>query len=1033
MVLIMSVGAFSLLKLGTSEWPLIGSRTVTVEAQCPGVSARLMEAEVVRQLEDNLGGLEGLSEINSQSLTAKATIGLKFKSSHILNLSLPELQNQIQKSARKLPKECEPPTFKKRNSQESPILYISVVNKTLEQKAFMETIENVLKPELSLIDGVAEVPTSGWYERRLRIWLRIFNLEDRALTVGDVLDAIQNQHKESPQGRFTLKNTEQEMEFSGESREVQDFFHIPILTRGGALNYAETRLGDIAEVEDGFDDITSLSRFQGQPSVSLGIRIHTSANALDVVSSVKNKVLELKKRFKGQFEIQPTFDATPVIRKTLNELIFDFVLALVLTGAILFFFLGSTTDAINVFFTILISVSGSFFLMSLLEINLSVLTMLALILGIGLVVDDAIVVLDALAKAKESHGRLASLKEMPIDRILSAISSVAFPVVATSLVLICMVFPLSLVPGAMGDALAPFSWVFCTSLVLSVIDALVFAPVRALSFSVFEDLLPRRKPWAGFLIINKWYRATFFRILRGPKFVFRSCGVLLVLTAIAFFLIQTEFIPRQDVNLLSVEMRLKQGSPLTQTDEKMKLVEKILATYPEIESTYVSVGDEETGDVHIGFAYIHLKEPKERPRRRFFMRWSTADVANDLRVKLLAEIPDVVFFVQDQFSNGMEFGGRPIQFYVMGQDWTNVVTKAKEAVSLLAGEPSLFTDSDMQTNKNLQTVSIEPDREKAALHHVNIEEIGRTLSGLIVGLRNGRFSGGNNRYDIIVRAKPGDIKSLDQIRNLHVRNNEGGFTPLSSVTKVAVQEGSFFVSRYQKQKAILVSANLADGSSQSKAMAYVKNMDLGSDVSIAFTGDSRMYQEVWRYLLGAFAVGVFITYLLLAAQFNNLIYPIYVLFSLPISLCVTFVVTYVSGLSLNFFSLLGFILVSGISLKNSVMIVDFIRDEVREKSWSLKSLIRGTQNRLRPIFLTALCTIIAALPGVIGLHESSPFKKQVASPIVFGFGLTIVALIFSVPLSMWIFKPVKEPRHMVTARKRSFALITKYQHEDISL
>lgn len=982
-------GGIAFTRMGVSQLPNVDFPTVSVSVSLDGAAPEIMETDVVDVIEGALTSVPGIKNMSSTSRTGSASITVEFDLSKDIDVGVQEVQSALSRVQRQLPTDVDPPSVRKSNPEDQPILWLAVTADKMSRKDLMTLVRDQIQDRFSTIDGVGEVNLSGYIEPNLRVWLSQDKLDRYQLTASDVIGAIQREHAERPGGRIETSREEMNIRTMGEAPTVQDFENITITRRGGSQNYVPVALKDVAQVEDGTADVRSLSRAQGKTSIGIGIKKQPGANAVDVSKDVKAKVKEIRAGLPKGVDIGVRVDTVRFIEEAVGELNFTLVFSAILTAIVCWLFLGSLSATINVVLAIPTSVVGCFIVLYALDFTLNTFTLLGLSLAIGIVVDDAIMVLENIVRHKE----------MGKDRVKAALDGsleITLAAMAATVAIIAIFLPVAFMDGVIGKYFLQFGITLSVAVAISLLEALTLTPMRCSRFLVVE----KRTSKLGRAVEFFFERSAHIYARMIPKTLARPW--LTLMGAVAFFaatwmvgsLLKKEFVPPQDQAQLSVRVQTPVGSSLTATDAKMQQIEAYFSKRSEVEGFFSSTGGGGPGGggVNSGFLFLTLTPAHDR-------KLSAQALANVFRNDL-REIKGARTTIQDPSLSGL--GGRrsfPIEFTVRGPDWDQLIGLAKQTMEEME-KTGLMTDIDSSYQEGMPEIQVVPDRVKAREYGVDVAEITQVVNVMMASSLAGKYSQKGRRYDVRVGLPPTARESIDTIKRLKVRNNQGELIALDKVANITQHTGLQAISREDRQRAISIRANVAPKSSQAEAMdvsqKIVKKLLPAGYTSIV-SGSAKTFQESFSSLIVALILGIVVSYMVLASQFNSFIHPITILIALPFSVSGAFIALYLGGQTLNIYSMIGLILLMGIVKKNSIMLVEFT-NHVREKGLGVdESLIEACPIRLRPILMTSIATVAGAVPPALAIGPGAESRIPMALSVIGGVLVSTVLTLFVVP------------------------------------
>lgn len=1004
---LMIFGLISFKGMGVGQMPDVDFPVLTVQVTWEGAAPEVMESDVVDFIEDAVMGVQGIREVSSSSRQGEATITIEFELERDIDIALQEVQSKVSEIQRRLPRDIDPPVINKSNPEDQPIMWLALINEGNKPlKDLMEYVDRNLKDRFKTIKGVGEVFLGGFIEPNLRVWLDSKKLEEFQLTVGDVIDAIQTEHVESPGGQLETSQKEATVRAMGEARSVKEFEKIMISRRGGQPIYKPLMLSEVATIEDGLADVRRISRVMKKPSVGLGIRKQRGANTVDVARKVKKKLAEISADIPKEYRLAINFDSTRFIEEAVNELVFTLILSALLTSLVCWLFLGSWSSTLNILLAIPTSILGTFILMKFVGFTLNTFTLLGLSLAIGIVVDDAIMVLENIVRHREKG-------KSQVEAALDGSKEVTFAAIAATVAIAAIFLPVAYMKGVIGKFFFQFGVTITTAVFLSLLEALTLAPMRCSQFLDISERRDRFGRWVedSFKKTTGWYEKILVISLRNKRKVL--LGSVLFFIASLFFmpLVRKEFVPAQDQSMFLARIKTPIGSSLEMTNNKFKIAEDIVMNHPAVIRYYCAVGGFGGGESNAGMMFVTLKAPKDRPKNPATGKKYTQDeIMNEIREKL-NKIPDVKAVMQDLSMRGFAAQrGYPIEFSIRGPDWDELV-KYSELIEAEMKKTDLFQDVDSDYLSGMPEVRIYPDRDKAFEHGVSISTIATTINSTIGGVRIAKYTKGGRRYDVRVRLIAEQRMKADDIKNLWVWNNRGEMVQLADVIKIVEQPSLLSITRKGRERAIGVFSNVPKGKSQAVSIekaGEIAHRILPAGYRAVFSGTSETFKETFGSLFFALILGILIAYMVLASQFNHVIHPFTVLLALPFSFSGAILALWVTHHSLNVFSLIGVLLLMGIVKKNSILLVEFT-NQMRGRGLSpLEALKVACPTRFRPIIMTSVSTIAAAIPPALAMGPGAETRIPMAMVIIGGVTVSTVLTLVVIPCAYYLLVPFEK-------------------------
>jgi HAE1 family hydrophobic/amphiphilic exporter-1 len=978
-------GAISFNRLGVSQMPDVDFPVLEVRAVWEGAAPEIMEAELVDKIEQAVISVEGLSEVRSTIRQGQATIELEFELERDIDAALQEVQAAM--SQVRLPLNVDAPVIRKNSTESDPILRIGLSG-SQPMRELVEFVETFLLDQFQVIPGVGEVSLSGFSERNLRIWLDNEKLAQHELTVLDVQQAVAREHTELAGGTLEGPTRELNVRTMGEGLTPEEVGAILITQRGGQTIHDSTiRIRDVARVEDGLNDIRRIARVTGEPGVSIGISKQRGSNEVKVGQAVKARMAELQASLPEGMQLQINVDFTQFVEDAVRATEHELLAAALFTALICFLFLGTFSSGFNILLSIPTSVIGSFTILYFSGFTLNTFTLLALALAIGIVVDDSIMVLENVVRHFQ-QGK---------DRVHAAMEGtreVTFAATAASLAVIAIFLPVAFMQGVIGKFFFQFGITVTAAVALSLLEALTLTPMR-LSQMLVRRAEPTRLERAANTFFAGWAR----RYRRTLEFALRFRWVVLAASALLFggslllaSQLRREFVPPVDSSFLRMGIQLPVGSSLAVADERTREIEAYLKSRPEVLRYFVAVGGI-NGVPNQSFAAVTLVPPDQRGKTQ-------GELIQEFRRDLAGKVAGARISFSDLSTRGLTpRRSQPVEFNLRGADYAKLDETAREIMRRLDAT-GLVVDLDTNFRAGMPEVRIVPDRAAAAVRGVSMENIARTINAAIGGVREGKFTREGRRYDVRLRLEAGERLSEADIGRLRVRTAYGELIPLTDVVQLETVNTLQTISRVNRQRAISVTANLADGASQAAALEQARRIAeevLPPGYTFNFEGGARTFQESFDSLAFAFVLGLIVAYMVLASQFNSFIHPFTVLLAVPFSITGALLALRVTDQSLNLYSAIGVILLMGIAKKNSILLVEFANQQ-REQGLSVRdALLTAGPIRLRPILMTSMATLTAALPLALGLGAGAETRQPMAIAVLGGLVISTAFTLVVVP------------------------------------
>lgn len=969
-------------RIGISQFPDVDFPTINVNVSWEGAAPEAIEHDVVEQIEEAVVQVEGVKSITSSSRQGGANVTVELDLSREVDAALQDVQAKVSQVQNRLPRDIDPPVISKTNPEDQPIMWVGLSG-PFPPQTLADYARYRLKEKLQTVPGVGEVRMGGYLERNVRIWIDAAKLASRSLTVSDVMAALRREHVELPAGRLESSGREVSVRVLGEAIDLGMLRRIVVREQAGSPTYLE----DVALVEDGFEDMRRLSRINGSPAQGIGINKQRGANAVSVANGVKAVIADVKKTLPEGMDVQIINDSTRFVEQSVHELELELGLSVVLTAIVCWLFLGSFSSTLNVILAIPMSLLGTIAVIYFLGFTLNTFTLLGLSLAVGIVVDDAIMVLENIFRhAEEGKDRMRAARE--------GTAEITFAALAATAAVIAIFIPVVFMEGVMGRFFLQFGVTLCVAVALSYVEAITLAPARCAQLLTTSR---EGRSRVGLLVDRAFDRFSaaygwlLARSMRRPGLVLALAVVLAGASAFAFYALPGEFVPSQDQSRLMVRLTTAVGSDLRETDKIVKKAETIVNESPEVLRAFCVVGSFGSGAVNSGLMFVTLKPRSERAMGQ-------NEFAGVLRKKLNA-IPGVRAVVQDPSQSGFTAQrGFPVEFSIRGPEWGELVAQSERIkAELQASGAVVDLDSDYQLG--MPELRVVPDRARAADLGISVEEIATTLNAMVGGVRVGKYSAGGRRVDVRLRLLADQRSRPEDLSRLKLRSRTGEMIPLSSLVRTEELPALQAITRRDRERAITVYGNVAPGKAQSDALALVEKLgrDIPTGYQVVLGGASVAFRESMGGLVFALILGIIVAYMVLASQFNSFLHPVTVLTILPLSVAGASFALLAAKQTLNIFSMIGIVLLMGIVKKNSIILVDYATELRRHGRNALEAMLEAGPVRLRPILMTSVATMMAAIPSALGLGEGSEVRAPMALAVIGGLVISTGLSLLVVP------------------------------------
>ena len=978
-------GILSFKQMGINENPDVDFPTVRIRYGYEGATPEVIEKDVIEPVESVLVSMEGIRTMTSVTERNSGRITLEFELDKDVAFALQEVQALLGRAQRLLPDSVDPPTVTKSNADDASIMYLSLVAEGYSYRDHMILFRDRVRDRFATIEGVAEIRPFGYHEPQLRVDLDAKKLKQYQLTANDIVASIRREHKELPAGKLEFGDQEDLVRIMGEASTKEEFENMVISRRGGAPNFIPLKLKDVAKVYEGVENIRRISRVNGKPALAMAIQKQRGVNAAATADRVKVRVDELNKELPRGVYLSVNYDRTHFIRESVNELVFTLVLSALLTSFVCWIFLGSWSATVNILLAIPTAIIGTFIFINQLGFTLNTFSLLGLALAIGVVVDDAIIMLENIVRYAQKG----------FDKVNSAYRGsreIAFAVIATTLALIAIFIPISFMSGIEGKFFFEFAVTISIAVALSSLEALTLAPMRC---SQFLSIGERTTAFGrGFdRMMDKFkhmYRVLLKKAVEKRVLVILSTVIIISASAMVFTKLETQFVPTQDRGMVSVMFLSPDGKSMQYTDSKVREFEKLVMAHPAVKRVFVAVGGfGQGGQGNRGNGVIVLKDRDQRP--------SQTEVVRTLRKQLKEKVEGIQIFIRDRRGSALAGRrGNPMEYTISGPDpkvQKEIYKKMKKEMEA----SHLFVGIRSDDVRGLPEVQITPNREKAVRSGVEVSEIADVVNATFGGVVATNYTQGSRRFQVFVQLQESDRQKKENINSVLVRNNRGELLPLSQVVDISSARASQYVYREDRVRGVRVDSSLATGVTEGRAIKTVQSI---ADSVLPENYFIRFSETPRKKLLGAVVImllGLIIAYMVMASQFNSFVDPWVIFLAIPFGLVGSGIALWMGGQTLNIYSVIGILLTMGIVKKNSILLVEFT-NQLRDRGAPLKeAILEACPVRLRPILMTTVSTLAAALPPALAMGPGAETRIPMALTVIGGVLVSAFFTLFVVP------------------------------------
>ena len=1013
------LGLFALQRMPIREYPKIDPPVIQITTTYRGASAPVVDSQITEILEAAVAGIEGVKLMSSASRDERSQVTLEFQLSRDVDAAANDVRDRVARALARLPEQADTPVVAKVDGDSRPILWIALSSDTLSPLDLTDIARGRIVDRLAIVEGVAQVIIAGERRYAMRIWLDRQALAARNLTVQDIEEAIRRENVELPGGR--IESTARELTVRTDSRMSRpEQFRELVVARGAGG--AQVLLGEVARVEVGAEDERGAYRINGRPAIGLGILRQSTANTLSVANGVKAEMERIRPSLPEGINVQLGYDESLFIAQSIYEVEHALMIALALVIGVIFLFLRSVRATIIPAVAIPVSIIASFIAMAALGFSVNVLTLLGLVLAIGLVVDDAIVVLENI------HRRI-ELGEDPLLASLRGAREIAFAVIATTLVLVAVFVPLSFMGGNTGRLFVEFGLALAASVVFSGFVALSLTPMmcsKLLKPHAGETWLVRMtEPF--FLGMNAALRWTLDRALRAPLLVMGAAAAVSGLAVMLYAALPKEFAPTEDRGVVIIPTTGPEGASFAYTLEHVQQIERLLQRYldsGEAVAVFATVGGLQRPAVgNVANVFMRLAPWEQRERKQ-------QEIAAEV-FPLVASIPGVRAFALNPASLGQRGFQPPVQFVIGGPDYETLVQWRDVLLERARQNPRLV-NLDHNFKETKPEIRVEIDRRRAADLGVSIAAVGRTIETMLGSREVTTYVVGGQEYKVLLQAPQEARLSPYDLQNVFVRTASGGLVPLANVVTLSERARAQTLAREDRVRAITISASLAPGYSLAEALDFLDGLArevLPQEARIAYRGQSLEFRESSGALYVTFAMALLVVFLVLAAQFESFVHPFVVLLSTPLAVTGGLFGLWWTGQSLNVFSQIGMILLIGLMAKNGILVVEFA-NQLRDRGLSVRdAVLEASVVRLRPILMTSISTVLGALPLAMATGAGAESRMALGTVIAWGITVSTFLTLYAVPALYLLLAPYTRPIGAIAARLADLESRNAKRHE----
>lgn len=977
-IVIMLFGVVGLTFLGIREFPSVDPAIITVNTSYPGANSDVIETQITEPLEQSINGIPGVRTLTSVSSQGSSRITVEFELSVDLETAANDVRDKVSQAQRRLPQDCDPPTVTKADADANPILFLTVESTKRSLLELSEIADLTLKEQLQTVSGVSAINIFGEKRYSMRLWIDPSKLAAYNLTPMDVRSAISRENVELPSGSIEGTNTQLTIRTLGLMTTPKEFNELIIKQTGDQI----VRFKDIGRAELGPEDIRGILKNNGIPMVQLAIIPQPGSNHIEIVDEIYRRLTYIRKDLPDDVKVDVNYDNTEYIRSSINEVKDTIYIAFALVVIIIYFFLRSWRATIIPILVIPVSLVGAFFIMYIAGFSINVLTLLAIVLAIGIVVDDAIVVMENIYVKVESG-------MSPMEAGLKGSKEIYFAIIATTITLVSVFFPIVFLQGMSGRLFREFGIVMAGTVTISAFLALSLTPMVSTKLLRHEKRHTwfYRKTEHFFQILNDWYKNALATFLVHRKYAFVILVAAIGLIVVLWMSIPAEMAPLEDRSQVTINTSATEGATyefmLSYADEIAEIVEK---TVPEKLSYTTMVRGGSFANIRVA-----LVKPDERSR-------SQQEIADQLTVAVRTRTRARAF-VQQQSTFGQRRMGMPVQYVLQATS----IDKLREVIPEFmrkVSENDVLQMADVNLKFTKPELRIHINRDKAITLGVSTQSIGQTLQLALSGQRFGYFFMNGKQYQILGELARADRNKPLDLKSLYVRSSSGKMIQFDNLVTLSEETAPPQLYRYNRFVAATVSAGLARGKTISEGieeMDKIAKETLDDSFRTALAGDSKDFMESSSSLMFAFTLALILIFLVLAAQFESFKDPLIVMMTVPLALTGALIFMWYFDVTMNIFSQIGLIMLIGLVSKNGILIVEFANQRKAAGLSKYEAIKHAAASRFRPILMTSLATILGISPLALGLGEGAQSRVAMGITVVGGMVFSTFLTLFVVP------------------------------------
>ena len=987
-LLIVVFGVAALLGLAVREYPDIDPPVVSISTDYTGAAAEVVDTQITQVIEGAISGIEGIRSIESSTEQGESRTSIEFNTSRDVDIAANDVRDAVSRVANQLPEEADPPVVRKADSDARPMMWVTLLSDDWDAAELSDYADRVLADRLSVLDGVADVRIGGERRYAIRVWLDRTKLAARNITVAEVERALRANNVELPAGSVDSSTRNFTVRAEGRLSTVEDFRELVVRRDGNNL----LRLGEVANVQVGVESDVGRLRSSGETAIGMGIIRQSKANTVAVSDAVQAELDLIRQTLPPEVRIAESYDESIFIRASIKEVLTTLAIAVSLVILVIFLFLRSWQATLIPAVTIPVAVIGAFIGLGFLGFSINVLTLLAIILAIGLVVDDAIVMLENIQRRIDNG-------EPPLLAAYRGAKQVSFAIIATTLTLIAVFVPISFMGGNVGRLFAEFGFTLAAAVIFSSFVALTLTPMLCSKWLRHSpESEEGHRLWAfSEKVLNglaNGYRKLLTFSLNQPGLLLGIGVAGLIIAGVIYPQLPQELSPVEDRGVIIMPTNAPRGSTVEYTDHFVRQAEEQLLPYLDegIAERFLSIvgfrNEEDNAFMILGLVPWEQRSVKQQ------------QLTTEIRKKL-ADISGVRISVINPPGLGQRGFSQPVEFVIGGPDYESVQAWSQEIVERASENPNLLNvDTDFELTRPELLVNI--DRDRAADLDITVEDVGLTLQTMLASRQVTTYLDRGREYDVVVQANDADRATPGDMEQIFLRPREGGdLVPLKALVSVEEIGANPDLRRIDRLPAVIVSANLAEGYDLGSALEYLNNLavdNLPPEARVSYQGLSREFQDSSAAIYVTFGLAFVIVFLVLAAQFESWIHPIIIMLSVPLAVTGALIALAWSGISLNIYSQIGIVMLLGLMAKNGILIVEFA-NQLRDKGYSVRdAILEGATLRFRPVLMTTISTVFGAVPLVLASGAGAESRASIGMVILGGLVFATTLTLFIIPV-----------------------------------